>query len=212
MGICGDISKTWVAKLQRSGQQQPRFCNSVSAVTAGNSANANTSMDNFSPEAISRTPCSRKARTGVYFENKEVSGRIHPLQASPQDCVQPSSLCKRVCDVPVGKPLSPAPVLAHLHATTKSHERTGRQSHFAPPVKVSRRVKHRILNTKDYSTLSPEEKLFLEAATSLRRAHSPAVNLEQPVDAKKLENPTKYALPPPPFRIAETFLWSRDAA
>ena len=200
MGARGDRLKTADRKPQRS---RLPFINSIRSTARPENAPQNPILVGkvFSPTACTEKLPSRTPSTGVYFRNRELSKLFHPLQVS-QECVSVDGDTKN-CVIPQGKPLSPPPALGHLRYMLKFNK-AGGKIHFAPPVKVTKTSKHRMSFRKDLSSsLSPEEKLFVEAATSLRQSPvSPISRLDIPVIKKVVERVEK-PLPPPPFRIAE---------
>lgn len=197
MGVNGHMSKAWFSQLQRSDRKSR--C-AFSTVTVGNDSNTNVSA-NVPPRhgAIAERIQSRKARTGVYFQNREVYQPMHPLQVF-QHCAPSSAICAGLYDVPIGKPLSPAPVLGHLNNMNKVMKPSG-MIHFIPPVKVSKTMKHRIVHKPQctaLSDLSDDDELFVEAATSLSNARTPSLRqLETPAAKKKTTGGTTRGLPRP---------------
>ena len=186
-----------LAQIESTGARGIRPLLHGTSQCGNDSPHENMSVERFPSEiVVKRTTSAVKSKTGVYFLNREVPMPIHPLQATEHG-LPSKSLCKMVRIVPMGKPLSPAPRLGHLRMMRHS-----RESRSGPPHKVSRKVKHRQAKANVAPIpLSPEEELFLEAATALRASHVPSA--ENMYTHTKKDNVSKKALPPPPFRIAE---------
>ena len=169
--------------------------------------------------ANQKVPTWQKTRTGVYFRNREVSQPYHLLQTT-QDRSSTVGLGSRRFVLPQGRPLAPPPPLGHLHTIHKFKKKDSIRLHVAAPVAkfTKTTTKHKrpvvaISNIKKYpissSALGPDEKLFVEAAASLCQLKVPVVNNRQEQVASAItkttrERVSRTALPPPPFRIAET--------
>lgn len=213
-----NVSKTCVTPRQRSG----RLSLMIGTINTGNNSNANTTFVDNVPrsrplplsracgrfsEQEGRDAPQRKLRSGVYFQNREVSESLHPLQTlkHPDDSLFSKSMCRGgpLGNIPMGRPLSSAPVLGHLHNMRPLFLPQGTTTstcpfHVALPVNVSKTVipttatvtkNPRMCRMKEYSSLTQEQALFWEATTSLRNSHVPCViPLETPSLRMKNKN------------------------
>jgi len=121
------------------------------------------------PQALATAPPTLATKSGVYFQNKEVPNAIRSYRVS--STMSPMMRMKQPKALPRGKPLGMAPVLGHLrnHASMKRHP-VGGKVHFKAPVKASNKTLSKPSlrgGIKKPIPLSPEERLFVEAASSL---------------------------------------------
>ena len=198
MGVNGGaLSKNWVPVVS------PERPNSSDVNHGSWRGCGNTSILPESRQEDS-APKESKIGSGVYFQNRQVPNiPLHPLVVS--QTLSPSVIsqeCRMARSVPAGNPLSPAPQLGHFRFMTRKPGSAAKTK--VSPVKALVKTKPCLTQQNEYrrAILSPEEKLFLEAAQSLKRSHVPSVDK---IDVRWMRNkskntlPTHQALPPPPF-------------
>mmetsp|Transcript_22343 Transcript_22343/g.48586 ORF Transcript_22343/g.48586 Transcript_22343/m.48586 type:complete len:154 (-) Transcript_22343:329-790(-) len=127
-------------------------------------------------------------KSGVYYRNREMAKHVHPLQrlSSSTKAFSPALLPSQ------GKPLPPAPSLGNFVSLVAS-KKLGGKVYFAPPVKVAATTPVKT-NDRTTSKLNAEERLFLEAVSSLRVTKDNVKTHRIPTSALKTR-----ALAPPPF-------------
>jgi hypothetical protein len=184
-----------------------------------------------SQSVASSTSATYSSRSGVYFNNIEVTGlgpSVHPLQM----CTQPAAKAGHSASTPKGRPLStpflmpfkePKVCLAKEAAPPAAEQARKRkfissthETHLIPDespsiasknYKSEKRDAERFvaeLHSRDYR-LSADEMLFVEAATKLACNSVPVKGRSNEGSKKRHSSAvrrTLNALPPPPFALS----------